>query len=86
MIWVAVVTVSDTRNAGDDLSGDRLVQLLTEEGHAVAERVLVSDDLEPLQQKLFELSERPDINLILTTGGTGLSPRDVTNQSLVWVS
>ncbi|HEY2847528.1 MAG TPA: MogA/MoaB family molybdenum cofactor biosynthesis protein [Pyrinomonadaceae bacterium] len=80
-IRAAVVTVSDTRGATDDLSGDRLVQLLEREGIEITERLIVSDDLEPLRRKLLSIAERPDIDLILTTGGTGFSPRDNTPEA-----
>jgi molybdopterin adenylyltransferase len=80
-IKCAVVTVSDTRDAGNDLSGDRLVELLTTAGGEVVERLIVTDDLETLTETLYSLTERDDINLILTTGGTGLSPRDNTPEA-----
>jgi len=79
-IRAAIVTISDTRNLEDDLSGGKLAELVTSVGDAI-ERIVVTDDLVHLRQTLFTLSEREDINLILTTGGTGLSPRDNTPEA-----
>ncbi len=77
----AVVTVSDTRKPDDDTSGDLLIELLTSIGASIAERVIVTDDIQGLRQTLFALTERAGINLIITTGGTGLSPRDNTPEA-----
>ncbi len=81
LINAAVVTVSDSRTAGDDLSGDKLVELLTSIGAEIVERLIVSDDLEPLRTSLYGLTEREDINLIMTNGGTGFGPRDNTPEA-----
>ena len=78
---VAVVTVSDTRFPDNDLSGDRLADLLRATGAEVVERMIVTDDLEPLRNTLYSLTEREDINLIVTTGGTGFGPRDNTPEA-----
>jgi molybdopterin adenylyltransferase len=80
-IQAAVVTVSDTRKIDSDSSGARLVSLLTGLGAVVVERIIVSDDLGELREKIYSLTERDDINLILTTGGTGLGPRDNTPEA-----
>ena len=80
-IRAAIVTVSDTRTLADDASGDKLVELLTAFGAEIAERVIVTDDLLPLRETLYSLAEREDINLILTTGGTGFAPRDNTPEA-----
>jgi len=80
-IRAAVVTVSDTRVAGDDLSGNKLVEMLASEGIEITERTIVSDELLPLRETLYSLAEREDINLILTTGGTGFGPRDNTPEA-----
>lgn len=81
IIRAAVVTVSDTRVSQDDLSGDKLAKLLDTIGAEVVERIIVSDDLERLRKTLFELTDREDINLIITTGGTGFGPRDNTPEA-----
>lgn len=80
-IIAAVVTVSDSRTLVDDASGDELVELLTAFGAEIAERVIVTDDLLPLRETLYSLAEREDINLIVTTGGTGFAPRDNTPEA-----
>ena len=75
---IAVLTVSDTRDASEDRSGDVLVERLEAAGHALAARGLLRDEREMIAAKLREWSENPDIDVILTTGGTGLTGRDVT--------
>lgn len=80
-IKAAIVTVSDTRNINDDVSGDRLVELLTGFGAEIVERSIVNDDLKKLSETLANLADRDDINLIITTGGTGFGPRDNTPEA-----
>jgi molybdopterin adenylyltransferase len=82
-IRAAVVTVSDrcARGEREDESGALLVELLRESGAAVVEREIVTDDLEPLAERLRALADREDLNLVVTTGGTGLSPRDNTPEA-----
>ena len=80
-IRAIVVTVSDSRRAGDDVSGVTLLGLLISLGAEVHEKVIVSDDFDELRQMLYALSERDDINLIVTTGGTGFAPRDNTPEA-----
>ena len=82
-IWAAVITVSDACSRGEreDASGAALVQLLTDLGSTIVERKILNDDLDPLAQTLSELADRSDINLIVTTGGTGLGPRDNTPEA-----
>lgn len=77
----AIVTVSDTRGIDDDLSGTRLGELLTLHDAEIVEKMIVSDDLEHLRNTLHALTEREDINLIITTGGTGFGPRDNTPEA-----
>jgi molybdopterin adenylyltransferase len=78
-----VITVSDACAAGTraDASGAALVELLAECGATIVAREVLSDDLEPLIDKLRAYAERTDVNLIVTTGGTGLSPRDNTPEA-----
>lgn len=80
-INAAIITVSDTRAIDNDLSGDKLVELLTSIDAVIAERVMTTDDLENLRNTIYSLTEREDINLIITTGGTGLGPRDNTPEA-----
>jgi molybdopterin adenylyltransferase len=83
-VKAAVLTVSDGVSAGerDDASGDLLVELLGAEGYEVERRV-VPDDRETIADAIVELAE--DAALVLTTGGTGLGPRDVTPEASVEV-
>jgi len=80
-IRAAVVTVSDTRTEADDASGRKLMELLSDLGAELTERAIVTDDYEGLRNTLFALAEREDVNLILTTGGTGLAERDNTPEA-----
>ena len=82
-IRAAVLTVSDrsARGEREDVSGPVLVELLREAGAEVVAQEVISDELEPLAAKLREMADREDVNLVLTTGGTGLSPRDNTPEA-----
>src|SRR6185369_9623537 len=82
-IRAVVITASDAcaRGEREDASGAALVQLLTEQGAEIVATKILSDDLEPLVQCLKELADRDDVNLIITTGGTGLGPRDNTPEA-----
>jgi molybdenum cofactor synthesis domain-containing protein len=80
-IRAAILTASDSRTEGNDVSGDELTRLLEEVGAEIVERGIVSDDLRILREALYTLTERPDINLILTTGGTGFAHRDNTPEA-----
>lgn len=82
-IRAAVITVSDACSRGEraDDSGAALVELLSEFGAEIVETRILSDDLEPLVQMLESLARREDVNLIVTTGGTGLGPRDNTPEA-----
>lgn len=86
-IRAAVITASDACSRGErpDDSGAALVELLQGSGAEVVETRILSDDLEPLVQTLAEFSNRDDINLVLTTGGTGLGPRDNTPEATLQV-
>jgi molybdopterin adenylyltransferase len=77
----AIVTASDSRTVDDDESGGRLKVLLDTLGAEVVAHSVVSDDLDEIRDKLLSLADRPDINVILTTGGTGLGPRDNTPEA-----
>jgi len=82
-IRAVVITVSDACSRGEreDASGAALVQLLDELGAEIVETKILSDDLDPLVQTLTEYAQRDDVNLIITTGGTGLGPRDNTPEA-----
>ncbi|HVF47254.1 MAG TPA: MogA/MoaB family molybdenum cofactor biosynthesis protein [Pyrinomonadaceae bacterium] len=81
LINTAIITVSDTRREDDDLSGNKLAELLTLVGAEIRVRRNITDDLLHLRETLYMLTERPDINLIVTTGGTGFGPRDNTPEA-----
>lgn len=80
-IIAAVVTVSDTRDESTDGSGALLAQLVEGVGGEVRERLILRDDFDGLRQTIYVLTERPDLNLIVTTGGTGFSERDNTPEA-----
>lgn len=77
-IRAITVTSSDTRTAADDSGGARLRELLGEAGWTLGEHHIVREDRELLRNKLLELGARDDVDVIVTTGGTGLGPRDNT--------
>lgn len=74
---VAVITLSDTRTIENDASGDRIAALLEDVGHRVRHRIVIRDDAEPLQQQLRALIAESNVDAIITTGGTGIAPRDL---------
>jgi molybdenum cofactor biosynthesis protein B len=75
---IAVLTVSDTRSLDDDKSGTTLADRLTAAGHRLAARDIVTDDIDAIQAKLRMWIGDPGIDVIMTTGGTGFTGRDVT--------
>jgi molybdopterin adenylyltransferase len=77
-IRIAVLTVSDTRSFADDKSGDTLVGRVTDSGHILAARAILPDERALIAAKLREWSLDPSIDAIISTGGTGLTGRDVT--------
>jgi molybdenum cofactor biosynthesis protein B len=77
-VRIAVLTVSDSRTAADDRSGDTLVARLESAGHLLAARGIVPDDRERIVERLRDWIADPAVDVILTTGGTGLTGRDVT--------
>ena len=77
-IRIAVLTVSDTRTIEDDRSGDTLVSRIEAAGHVLAARDIVSDDRAVIAAKLREWCDDPAIDAVISTGGTGLTGRDVT--------
>lgn len=74
----AVLTVSDSRSLGDDVSGQTLVDRIAAAGHLLADRQIVTDDRPLIAAQLRAWCAMPDIDMIVTTGGTGLTGRDVT--------
>ena len=79
---IAVLTVSDTRTLATDKSGDTLSGLLTASGHQLAERALLRDDAPAIREKVAAWLGQPPIDVVLTTGGTGFTGRDVTVEAV----
>jgi molybdenum cofactor biosynthesis protein B len=77
-VRVAVLTISDTRTTETDTGGDTVEELMRSAGHEVAERGIVPDDAARIRTELENLLARPDVDAIITTGGTGISARDTT--------
>lgn len=79
---IAVLTVSDTRTPETDTSGGLLVERLTAAGHRLAARALVADEATAIREQVRAWIDDPEVEVILTTGGTGFSPRDVTPEAV----
>lgn len=84
-IRAAVLTASDTRTKATDESGTVLVGLLLGLGIGVAERVIVPDEFETIREALIGFADKAQVDLILTTGGTGFAERDVTPEATLAV-
>ena len=79
---IAVLTVSDTRDEGSDRSGALLAERLTGAGHMLADKAIVPDEIEAIQSMLRRWIADKSVDVILTTGGTGFAPRDVTPEAV----
>lgn len=82
-VRIAVLTVSDTRSLEEDRSGDLLAAKLTEAGHHLAERALVRDDVYAIRAVVSRWIAHPEVDVVLTTGGTGLTGRDGTPEAIL---
>jgi molybdopterin adenylyltransferase len=80
-VRIALMTVSDTRTRANDTSGDTLEGRVTEAGHIVAERVIVPDEKEKIVAKLLQWIADPAVDAVISTGGTGLTGRDITPEA-----
>lgn len=80
-VSIAVLTVSDTRTPQTDTSGDTLVQRIEAAGHIVAARAIERDDVLPIEARLRRWIADPAIDAVITTGGTGITGRDVTPEA-----
>jgi molybdenum cofactor biosynthesis protein B len=81
-VGIAVLTVSDTRTLADDRSGQTLVDRIAEAGHRLAARDIVRDDRNLIREQVLAWSEDSAIDVVITTGGTGFTGRDVTPEAL----
>jgi molybdenum cofactor biosynthesis protein B len=79
---IAVLTVSDTRDLADDKSGVTLVERIEKSGHAVAARAIVRDDVDNIRARIKDWIADPAVDVIITTGGTGFTGRDVTPEAV----
>lgn len=79
---IAVLTVSDSRTPETDTSGGLLAERLTAAGHRLAGRALVPDEVEAIRGHVQAWVDDPEVDVVLTTGGTGFSPRDVTPEAV----
>jgi len=83
---IAILTVSDTRTPETDRSGDTLAERVQRDGHTLIARGIVTDDRPAIAQRLRDWIAAPDVDAILTTGGTGVTGRDVTPEAVKDVS
>jgi molybdopterin adenylyltransferase len=79
---IAVLTVSDTRDLADDKSGATLVERIAKAGHVVGDRAIVPDDVEDIRARVKQWIADPAIDVVITTGGTGFTGRDVTPEAI----
>jgi molybdenum cofactor biosynthesis protein B len=79
---IAVMTVSDSRTEANDTSGQALVERLTAAGHHLAEKMIVPDDIYRLREVVSRWIADPQVNVIVTTGGTGMTGRDSTPEAI----
>jgi molybdenum cofactor biosynthesis protein B len=79
---IAVLTISDTRALEDDKSGATLVERIEKAGHAIAARAIVTDDVAKIRAQVKEWIANPAIDVVVTTGGTGFTGRDVTPEAI----
>ena len=79
---IAVITVSDTRTLETDKSGQTLVDRIASAGHTLTDRHIVTDNVRKIRETVRTLTKRKDVDVIITTGGTGLTGRDVTVEAL----
>ncbi|RUM97266.1 molybdenum cofactor biosynthesis protein B [Pseudaminobacter arsenicus] len=81
-VRIAVLTVSDSRALADDRSGQTLVDRIAEAGHILADRAIVTDDKDKIRERVLAWSQDEAIDVVITTGGTGFTGRDVTPDAL----
>jgi molybdenum cofactor biosynthesis protein B len=79
---IAVLTVSDTRELADDKSGNTLIERIREAGHTLAERSIVKDEVDAIRRRVKDWIDDKFIDVVITTGGTGFTGRDVTPEAV----
>jgi len=82
VITYAVITVSDTRTEKDDYSGKAISEIMSAEGHKLARRAIVKDNVVDIQSQLREVLEDPGVQVVILNGGTGIAKRDVTLEAV----
>jgi len=82
-LHIAVLTVSDTRTLDTDTSGALLAERLTGAGHVLAGRATVTDDIEAIREQVSSWVADPGVDIVISTGGTGFTPRDVTPEAVM---
>src|SRR3546814_2825249 len=81
-VRIAILTISDSRSAADDRSGDKLEELLAAAGPILAARALIRDETDLIVSRLLGWIDDPEVDVVIATGGTGLTGRDVTPDAL----
>ena len=82
-LHIAVLTVSDSRTLDNDTSGALLAERLTGAGHLLASRAIVADDVEAIRAQVLCWVADPGVDIVISTGGTGFTPRDVTPEAVM---
>src|SRR3546814_12985872 len=80
-VRIAILTISDSRSATEDRSGDKLEDLLTGAGHILAARAIIRDEADLIVSRLHNWIDDPEVDVVITTGGTGLTGADVTPEA-----
>ncbi|MEO1190554.1 MAG: molybdenum cofactor biosynthesis protein B [Pseudomonadota bacterium] len=78
---IALITISDSRDLASDRSGQRLEEMITRDGHRVASREILPDEASQIVERLRALIAEPEVDVVITTGGTGVTGRDVTPEA-----
>jgi len=78
---IAVLAISDTRTETDDKSGDTLVECLKADGHKLVDRAIVQDDVDAIERRLLDWVGDSNVDVVVSTGGTGVTGRDVTPEA-----
>jgi molybdenum cofactor biosynthesis protein B len=79
---IAVLTVSDTRDLASDKSGSTLAEMIAADGHVLADRAIVRDEVAAIRAKVQSWIDNPGVDVVITTGGTGFTGRDITPEAV----